>query len=111
MGQPNYIACNSWLDKLPFYERMVKESVTIMWGAVGNIGMRWKAFASADFMNQTPDNLTTIYDARKILELTTCRFDQPEWYNTQMYDPDFRAAFLAPTAGFGSGGGWKPSET
>mmetsp|Transcript_55854 Transcript_55854/g.122618 ORF Transcript_55854/g.122618 Transcript_55854/m.122618 type:complete len:798 (-) Transcript_55854:69-2462(-) len=110
MGQANYIASNSYMDKLPFYERPIFDSVTLMWGAVGNIGMRWKAFASADFLNATPDALLSVSDCCKILQVTCGRMDPPEWYNCQHYDMYTREAMLRPTAGFGSGGGYKPGE-
>jgi hypothetical protein len=110
MGQANYIAANSFLDKLPFYSRPEMESTTMMWGAVGNIGMRLKAFGSQDFLNATPEAQTTLEEARKMLYILTCMSGGPEWYNEQMYDPATRAAVLAPTAGYGSGGGWKPGE-
>mmetsp|Transcript_46822 Transcript_46822/g.100126 ORF Transcript_46822/g.100126 Transcript_46822/m.100126 type:complete len:754 (+) Transcript_46822:80-2341(+) len=103
MGQSNYIASNMMLDKLPFYERPEFDSVTIMWGAVGGIGMRWKAFASADFLNQTPEILMSVEDCCKVLHMITCRMDTPEWTTGCLNVPD-----VQPTAGGGTGGGYKP---
>ena len=37
----------------------------LRWGAVGGIGMRWKAFASEDFLNDVPDALLTIAECGK----------------------------------------------
>lgn len=110
MGQGNYIAANSWLDKIPFYERPEVDSVTLMWGAVGNIGMRWKAFASADFLNATPEALLSIDDARKVLCITCTKMDPPEWYAGSFFDEYSRQGMLHPTAGGGTGGGWRPGE-
>lgn len=110
MGQSNYIAANSWLDKMPAYERPEVDSVTLMWGAVGNIGMRWKAFASADFLNATPEALLSIDDARKVLCITCTKMDPPEWYAGSFFDEWSRQGMIAPTAGGGTGGGWRPGE-
>mmetsp|Transcript_68831 Transcript_68831/g.222446 ORF Transcript_68831/g.222446 Transcript_68831/m.222446 type:complete len:895 (+) Transcript_68831:80-2764(+) len=110
MGQSNYISANSFLDKLPFFERPVTEAITLMWGAVGGIGMRLKAFGSQDFLNYTPEAQTTVDDAMHILRVTVGFTGVPEWYNTQMYDPISREAFLRPTAGGGTGGGYVPHE-
>mmetsp|Transcript_97637 Transcript_97637/g.276733 ORF Transcript_97637/g.276733 Transcript_97637/m.276733 type:complete len:217 (-) Transcript_97637:110-760(-) len=101
MGQSNYIASNMLLDKFPCYQRPVIDATTVMWGAVGSIGMRLKAFASADFLNSTPDILMSIDDASKVLHMTTTRMDCPEWYT---------AAFNVDPSWVGTGGGWKPSE-
>eukprot|EP00408_Alexandrium_pacificum_P063787 CAMPEP_0171171582 /NCGR_PEP_ID=MMETSP0790-20130122/9289_1 /TAXON_ID=2925 /ORGANISM="Alexandrium catenella, Strain OF101" /LENGTH=194 /DNA_ID=CAMNT_0011636435 /DNA_START=1 /DNA_END=581 /DNA_ORIENTATION=+ len=86
MGQANYIASNSYLDKLPFFERPEVDSVTLMWGAVGNIGMRWKAFASQDMLNANPEALMSVMDAAKVLTMTTTRMDPPEWYAASFFD-------------------------
>lgn len=110
MGQANYTAANIYLDKLPFYQRPEIDAVTLMWGAVGNIGMRWKAFASADVLNATPDQLLTINDAARVLNATCCKMETPEWYSACFMDQYGREAFLYPSSGGGTGGGWKPSE-
>merc|ERR1719491_1871247 len=54
LGQSNYTAANAALDKFPAHQRPEIDAVTLMWGAVGGIGMRWKAFASADVLNANP---------------------------------------------------------
>mmetsp|Transcript_106361 Transcript_106361/g.343091 ORF Transcript_106361/g.343091 Transcript_106361/m.343091 type:complete len:778 (-) Transcript_106361:189-2522(-) len=99
MGQSNYIAANCFLDKLPFFERPETDAVTLMWGAVGNIGMRWKAFASADFLNANPEALMQVPDAAKVLNMTATRMDPPEWYAASFFDEWTRQSMLAPTAG------------
>jgi len=111
-GQANYTAANVFLDKMPAYERPELDSVTLMWGAVGNIGMRWKAFASQDMLNATPDALLSVKDASMILTVTCCKMETPEWYTTSlMTDMAAREAFLTVTSGGGSGGHWMPSES
>jgi len=98
MGQSNYIAANSFLDKITFYERPEVDSVTLMWGAVGNIGMRWKAFASADMLNANPEALMQVPDAAKVLNVTTNSMGVPEWYAASFFDEWTRQSILAPTA-------------
>lgn len=110
IGQANYVAADIYLDKLPAYQRPEIDAVTLMWGAVGHIGMRWKAFGSNDFLNQTPEALLSIPDASKVLQMTCCRMQPPEWYCATLMDINSREAFLTDTAGAGSGGHWAPSE-
>eukprot|EP00930_Biecheleria_cincta_P045157 TRINITY_DN3112_c0_g2_i1.p1 TRINITY_DN3112_c0_g2~~TRINITY_DN3112_c0_g2_i1.p1 ORF type:complete len:965 (+),score=230.73 TRINITY_DN3112_c0_g2_i1:144-3038(+) len=99
MGQANYVAANAYLDKIPGYHRPELDAVTLMWGAVGHIGMRFKAFASADVLNATPEALLTISDASKILNVTCCKMDPPEWYGGSHFDEFTRQAVLTPSAG------------
>mmetsp|Transcript_29595 Transcript_29595/g.68821 ORF Transcript_29595/g.68821 Transcript_29595/m.68821 type:complete len:345 (+) Transcript_29595:32-1066(+) len=73
--------------------------------------MRLKAFGSQDFLNYNPEAATTLEDAKMILRVTVCFTGIPEWYNTQMYDPVSRDAFLRLTAGSGTGGGWMAPES
>merc|ERR1719436_2141670 len=63
------------------------------------MGMRWKAFASQDFMNQTPDLLISIDDACKFLHVVATKMDPPEWMGSQYFDEGTRNFMLAPTAG------------
>lgn len=99
MGQGNYVAANAYLDKIPGYQRPTIDAVTLMWGAVGHIGMRFKAFASADVLNATPEALLSIGDASKILNVTCTKMDPPEWYAGSHFDEYTRQAVLGPTAG------------
>lgn len=112
MGQANYIAANSFLDKLPGFQRPHIDAVTLMWGAVGGMGMRWKAFASQDALNKTPEALLSIQDCCKILHVTCCRVETPEWYATSFFDEWTRQYMIQKTAGVHSGTseGWKPGE-
>eukprot|EP00931_Biecheleriopsis_adriatica_P036781 TRINITY_DN21150_c0_g1_i1.p1 TRINITY_DN21150_c0_g1~~TRINITY_DN21150_c0_g1_i1.p1 ORF type:complete len:955 (-),score=246.14 TRINITY_DN21150_c0_g1_i1:133-2997(-) len=99
MGQANYVAANSYLDKIPSFERPEIDAVGLMWGAVGGIGMRFKAFASADILNDTPDALLTIPDAMKVVHMAACKIDPPEWFAANHFDEFIRQQFLQPSAG------------
>lgn len=107
MGQSNYCAANSMLDKLAPYQRPEMDSVGLMWGTVGGMGMRWKAFASMDFMNQSPDLLMGVADASKVLHLVTTRMDTPEWIAANFMDPAVRQSIVE---GSTTTGGYRPSE-
>jgi len=108
MGQANYVAGNSYLDKMPFYERPEVDAVTLMWGAVGNIGMRWKAFASADMLNANPEALMQVDDAARVLHVTATQMEPPEWYAASFFDEWTRQSMLAPTAGMIQGEDYAP---
>ncbi|CAJ1352669.1 unnamed protein product [Effrenium voratum] len=99
MGQANYVASNGYLDKIPQFERPELDTVALMWGAVGGIGMRWKAFASEDFLNDVPDALLTIAECGKVLCVACCTWSGPEWYCAQKYDQETRKLVVAQTAG------------
>merc|ERR1712194_498211 len=99
VGQAGYVAANSWLDKVVYYERPEIDAVTLMWGAVGGMGMRWKAFGDKDFLASNPDALMGILDASKVLHMTTTTMTPPEWYAACFFDEWTRNAMLAPTAG------------
>lgn len=78
---------DSWppISPPPHLERVPKTGLApqmhprLMWGTVGGMGMRWKAFASADFMNATPDLLMGIEDAAKVLHVVATKMEMPEW--------------------------------
>ena len=70
-----------------------------MWGAVGGIGMRWKAFASEDFLNDVPDALLSIEECGKVLHCTAVYLYPPEWVCSQKFDDQTRQGYLRPTAG------------
>ena len=99
MGQSNYIAANSYLDKIPAFRRPEIDAVALMWGAVGGIGMRFKAFASADFLNATPELLLTIEDSCKVLWVAACSLFPPEWWTASHMDQVGRQYFMTKTAG------------
>jgi len=86
-GQSNYCAANSLLDATSFSMRTTNstnfEALTIMWGAVGGLGMRWKAFASQDFLATAEvDILMTAEEARMILSFMVNGL-APEWAAAQ----------------------------
>lgn len=97
MGQSNYIAANAWLDKVVGYSRPECDTIALSWGTVGGMGMRWKAFASQDFMNATPDLLLSIPDSCKILNLVTTRMGTPEWMAANFFDEGQRWQMLQKT--------------
>ena len=99
MGQANYIASNGYLDRIPGFQRPEIDAVGLMWGAVGGIGMRFKAFASADMLNATPDLLLTIDDSCKVLFAACCTLYPPEWFSASHFDKFSREMYLSPTAG------------
>jgi len=99
MGQSNYIAANSYLDRIPGFQRPQIDAVGLMWGAVGGIGMRFKAFASADMLNATPELLLTIEDSCKVLFAACCTTNVPEWWSASHFDQYSRQMYLSPTAG------------
>merc|ERR1712216_429355 len=99
----------SYRNGCPYYE-----ALSIMWGAVANLGMRWKAFASADFLLATAnyeENMLLPIDAQMVLRCfisgTSC-----EWANAQPMPPEGRywtiegSKFRHPDPwGFGKGKG------
>ena len=99
MGQANYIAANAYMDKIPAYQRPEVDAVGLMWGAVGGIGMRWKAFASEDVLNKTPEALLTIPDSSKVLHIACCTMSPPEWFSASHFDEMTRGYYLSPSAG------------
>ena len=53
LGQAAYTSSNSSLESIVFWCRLVRPHIAanaLMWGAVGDIGMRWKSFATDDFL-------------------------------------------------------------
>merc|ERR1712203_990650 len=98
VGQSNYIAANSFLDKLPGYQRTVIDTVSIMWGTVGGMGMRYKAFGDNDF---TPQHLLlSIDDCSKILHLVVTSVGRiPEWVGANYFDESIKDYVIAPSAG------------
>mmetsp|Transcript_2598 Transcript_2598/g.10014 ORF Transcript_2598/g.10014 Transcript_2598/m.10014 type:complete len:787 (-) Transcript_2598:50-2410(-) len=110
MGQANYTAANIFLEKLPARQRPEVDGVSLLWGAVGSIGMRWKAFASADVLNASPELLLTVSDASKILRNTCCTVDVPaEMVAANFLDEGTRNALLYAVEA-GKRGGWLPGD-
>jgi len=88
VGQSNYTAGNCQLDTFTWQSRQMHPNsvdTTLMWGAVADIGMRWKAFASQDFLAGTT-NLFTVEDASKILHLTAIKDAPVEWVAAALFD-------------------------
>jgi len=107
VGQMNYIAANIFLDKVPSFTRPEIDSQAIMWGTIGGIGMRLKAFGSQDFMLQQPDLLMTAREAKMILNAMCTGWGTPEWMATQYFAPEVREMILRETV---SSSGFTPSE-
>merc|ERR1712032_446356 len=84
MGQGNYTAGNAYMDALTWQARqdrgLCSNPITMMWGAVAGIGMRWKAFATVDFLNQTPEVQFSIEESANVLLLAFAVKDIPEWW-------------------------------
>ncbi|CAK8998772.1 unnamed protein product [Durusdinium trenchii] len=99
IGQANYVASNAYMDRLPQFQRPEVDAVGLMWGAVGGIGMRWKAFASEDFLNDVPDALMNIQECGKVLYCASILQNPPEWFCAQKFAEDVRKGYLTPTAG------------
>jgi hypothetical protein len=110
IGQANYLAANSLLDRMKFTDKPDNDYTTLMWGGVGGtVGMRYKAFGSMDALNAAPENLLTMQDARNILQMVTL-CGHIEWTAGSASDDWSRESMLTLSAGFGSGGGWRPGE-
>lgn len=92
MGQSNYTAANIMLDCLTYHSRMARSAVfnayAFMWGTIGGIGMRWKAFASQDMMLATAESAAQMMDyteAQECLRLVV-EGHSPEMIGAQKYD-------------------------
>lgn len=95
-GQTNYAAANGILDAMTFSMRTTNcinfDALTLMWGAVGGIGMRWKAFASQDFLEGL-DVLFSVEDARKVL-MHMMNGVAPEWTCAQLVPKSENGSYL-----------------
>lgn len=91
MGQSNYVASNQVMDALTFNCRHIGapyEASTVMWGTVGHMGMRWKAFGSADFIYQvegSEDIVMMPFEAAIVLQ-TVFKGVCPEWFVANKFD-------------------------
>jgi len=92
MGQSNYCAANMVMDNQTFYTRQIKpffEAITMMWGTVGHMGMRWKAFGSADFIYYGEDSKDVVMmpaDAQAVLHSIFTDGFYPEWFVSNTFD-------------------------
>jgi len=104
MGQSNYAASNQFMDALTFSARQVRsccfEAHTIMWGTVGHMGMRWKAFGSADmiYADMGGEDIVMMPFEAAICLKTVFEGVCPEWFVANKFDTATTAAFR--------GGGW-----
>ena len=83
-AQANYCAANSFLDNLAMWQRMTHtwnfKSTSMMWGMVGGIGMRLKAFGSNDVIAQSAAELVMTLDEAKMgLMAMICQQAPPQW--------------------------------
>lgn len=92
MGQGNYTAANSTLDTLTFRLRICKAEgmmpITMMWGPVGGLGMRWKAFASQDQLaavENSDEVLMTPFEAQTVLHFIVSGASC-EWTAASLFD-------------------------
>jgi len=100
MGQGNYVAANSFNDIMPARYRPEVDASTIMWGAVGGgIGMRFKAFASLDALNEVPDSLLSLQDAAETVKFVCTKMDMVPLVMPSRHDDASRQYMLQPTAG------------
>mmetsp|Transcript_141338 Transcript_141338/g.260468 ORF Transcript_141338/g.260468 Transcript_141338/m.260468 type:complete len:603 (-) Transcript_141338:120-1928(-) len=93
MGQGNYCAANNLLDVMSFNARMTFRPndmpCTMMWGAVTGIGMRWKAFASQDFLAKDENFAAMLiyYNEAQTGLGYILRGFAPEWVSVALFDP------------------------
>jgi hypothetical protein len=99
-GQSNYCAANMVMDQLSFWTRQNRsqfEAITMMWGTVGHMGMRWKAFGSADMIYKDPNSSDIVMmpaDAQVVLR-TIFTSSVPEWFVANTFDKGTTALFAA----------------
>merc|ERR1719456_2247611 len=105
MGQANYCAANAVLDAATFSMRTSNSdnfyAVTLMWGAIGNLGMRLKAFGSQDMLaliDNTDDVLMTPMEAKDCLTYVVDG-TSPEWVGAWKNTKEYNDAFML---------GWAP---
>lgn len=102
VGQANYCAANACLDAMTFSMKDCGpfdwNPMTLMWGAVAGLGMRWKAFASADFL-LTADNSAEIMmdytEASMVLKMLVAGVS-PEWVMGSKMDEQSRYYMFLP---------------
>mmetsp|Transcript_43938 Transcript_43938/g.80290 ORF Transcript_43938/g.80290 Transcript_43938/m.80290 type:complete len:444 (+) Transcript_43938:178-1509(+) len=71
MGQSNYTAANFVMEQVAFQSRIARHSydiTAILWGVIGGLGMRFKAFGSMDFgLAAGEDTYLTLDDSMRCL--------------------------------------------
>jgi len=101
MGQSNYAASNQVQDALTFSSRQTRvqtfEAHTIMWGTVGHMGMRWKAFGSADaiYQGEGSEDIVMMPSEAAIVLQTVFGGVCPEWFVANKFDRGFTDAVKA----------------
>jgi len=108
VGQSNYTAANIQLDMFARHGRLCMAATdwtTLMWGAVGNLGMRWKAFGSQDMLQSIDGGSTlfTIPDAQKILRVMAVLVEPNECTAASLFDTATLAAIMGKTSEAGRG--------
>jgi hypothetical protein len=89
------------MDALTFNRRQHGshfEATTMMWGTVGHMGMRWKAFGSADMIYQTEgseDDIVMLPFEAAIVLKTIFQGVCPEWFVANKFDRGTEALFKA----------------
>lgn len=70
-GQANYTAANAILDSISHWSRQGIPQIAatnLLWGPVGDIGMRWKSFATADALDRgAPADMDFIFYTRDVV--------------------------------------------
>mmetsp|Transcript_76300 Transcript_76300/g.181448 ORF Transcript_76300/g.181448 Transcript_76300/m.181448 type:complete len:452 (+) Transcript_76300:116-1471(+) len=102
VGQGNYCAANAFLDTVTFQARIAQsiwQPQTYMWGAVGGIGMRLKAFGSQDMLLFAEEDLLfTIEDAMATLRANITLQNPPEWFFGSLFDSATKASIVGTPA-------------
>jgi len=100
-GQSNYACANMVMDALNASARQTMKSnfmpLIIMWGAVTGLGMRWKAFASQDFLLKADNVAEVIMDAKDAQRVLRFMVNgvSPEILAASMFDEQTKAFFLS----------------
>lgn len=107
-GQSNYVAANQFMDALSFMTRQCRptfEATTMMWGTVGHIGMRWKAFASADmiYQGENADDIVMMPAEAMVVLKTIFQGMTPEWFVANKFGKEATEFFASGMAQNGGG--------
>merc|ERR1719327_1532139 len=102
VGQSNYCAANALLDAMTFSMKQAGpldfNPMTLMWGAVAGLGMRWKAFGEKDVLLQAENSAEIMLDWREAKEVLTMMIIGvgPEWVMANKADEITRQYMTAP---------------